>query len=254
MAAPHVAGIAALMLQYNPSLTSTEIRSVIVGGAALDGFTGLIEESNGSTVWGWGKADARTATTLYRVVSTLELLPSEYTVSLTLDSVPFCPLRGGEVLTMRFASGTVHTFQVADQIIVANATRYVVTNYQKVFSANGIFGPTVRTQYLLSLESPLGYARGEGWYDSGSCASPTVSPHALATSHSRFLGVVFFFDYWLDERGNRFSSGCLLMDSPHSARAVWVPRLVDWWPILLILTIAASGLLLFEFRRRRLQG
>ena len=58
MAAPHVTGTIALMLQKNPFLTSSELKSVLINTAALDIHTG-------GEFWnrhrGFGKLDALAA-------------------------------------------------------------------------------------------------------------------------------------------------------------------------------------------------
>jgi subtilisin family serine protease len=51
MAAPHVAGTAALLLSINPQLTAEELRSVLTQTAMHDGFTGTAPGNR----WGWGK-------------------------------------------------------------------------------------------------------------------------------------------------------------------------------------------------------
>ncbi|MCX7878498.1 MAG: S8 family serine peptidase [Ignavibacteria bacterium] len=56
-AAPHVVGAAALMLQYNPQLTHSEIRNIIITSAKKDKFTGNVPNSD----WGWGKLDIENA-------------------------------------------------------------------------------------------------------------------------------------------------------------------------------------------------
>jgi len=50
-ATPHVAGAAALLKQWDPSLTSGEMRALLRGGARLDSFTG----SSPNDTWGAGK-------------------------------------------------------------------------------------------------------------------------------------------------------------------------------------------------------
>lgn len=52
-AAPHVVGTAALLLQYNPALTHTQIRNIILNSAKQDNFTGSVPNSS----WGYGKLD-----------------------------------------------------------------------------------------------------------------------------------------------------------------------------------------------------
>ncbi|MGH2575639.1 MAG: S8 family serine peptidase, partial [Ignavibacteria bacterium] len=56
-AAPHVAGTAALMLQYNPNLTHAQIREIILKTALSDNFTGTVPNSE----WGYGKLNIEAA-------------------------------------------------------------------------------------------------------------------------------------------------------------------------------------------------
>ena len=134
MATPHIAGVAALMLQYRPELTPQEVRLLLVEGTNLDGFTGFIDVSVGSNDWGWGKADARTATSLFRVASIVESLPPTFAVDLAVDGHALESLRGGEVQTLRFPLGSQHSFQVTGETFTANTTRYVVAQYGAAFS------------------------------------------------------------------------------------------------------------------------
>jgi len=249
MAAPHLAGVVALMLQYKPQLTSREIRSILTEGTNLDDFTEFIDESKGSNEWGWGKADARTATSLFRVSSVLPSLPSAFGVNILVDGEPHGLLNGEDVLTLRFLSGGVHSFQVAGQTFTANATRYVVIEDHAIFSSNGVFKPNVRVQYLLSLESSLGNTDGEGWYDAGTYANFAVNPQEMSKGFSQLLGVTFFLDHWVDEHGNQPSSGSIRMDSPHTLRASWSARLTDFRPALLLATLVIALIVVLELRR-----
>jgi subtilisin family serine protease len=53
MAAPHVAGVAALLLQGKPSLTSDQLKNAITSSARRDALTGPVNPQ-----WGYGKMDA----------------------------------------------------------------------------------------------------------------------------------------------------------------------------------------------------
>jgi subtilisin family serine protease len=251
MAAPHIAGVAALMLQYRPELTSQEVRSLLVQGTNLDGFTGFIDASAGSNEWGWGKADARTATSLFRVSSIVESLPPTFAVDLAIDGQPLEALQGGKVQTLRFASGSEHSFQVTGETFNANTTRYVVPQYEATFSSSGAFKPMVRVQYLLSLESQFGVTEGAGWYDRGSYANFAVRPTEISKGFPQLLGVGFFFDHWIDDHGNRVASGSLRMDSSHALRASWDIRLVDLRPVLVLVILIVMALLAVKSRRRK---
>ncbi|MCX7726752.1 MAG: S8 family peptidase, partial [Chitinispirillaceae bacterium] len=59
MAAPVVAGIVALMLQANPSLTPEEVKNIFAKTAIKDSFTGPLVEP--SYKWGYGKVNAEGA-------------------------------------------------------------------------------------------------------------------------------------------------------------------------------------------------
>jgi len=56
-AAPHVVGAAALLLQYEPTLTHEQIRSILLNTAVQDKFTGPVPNSE----WGYGKLDIEAA-------------------------------------------------------------------------------------------------------------------------------------------------------------------------------------------------
>ena len=53
-AAPIVTGTIALMLQMNPKLNSTAVKSVLQSSARADAFTGAVPNN----IWGYGKLDA----------------------------------------------------------------------------------------------------------------------------------------------------------------------------------------------------
>ncbi len=57
MAAPHVTGAIALMLQRDPDLTQAQIRDHLVDSARADTFTGTVPNNT----WGHGKLDAKGA-------------------------------------------------------------------------------------------------------------------------------------------------------------------------------------------------
>lgn len=74
MAAPHVTGAIALLLQRDPTATAAEIKSYIVSTARTDSFTGAVP----NTRWGAGKLDAQSAasaTPMCTDISTARIQP-----------------------------------------------------------------------------------------------------------------------------------------------------------------------------------
>ena len=106
MAAPHVAGIIALMLQYSPSLSAMQIASFLRETAREDSFTGLLP-SGGSEIWGSGKADARTATGFYRFSILSSGLPSSVVFRVNIDNIE-TNLVGGSWFDKYFLKGSIH--------------------------------------------------------------------------------------------------------------------------------------------------
>lgn len=58
MAAPHVTGAAALILQVSPTMTHTGVKNLLIGSVIIDADTGSIIPNPD---WGWGKLDIQDA-------------------------------------------------------------------------------------------------------------------------------------------------------------------------------------------------
>lgn len=89
MAAPHVAGLVALMLEAKPNLTSAQIRSAINTTARKDAFTGA--NATATAQWGSGKVDAQAALqTVLSVQKESENVPLDFVLQQNYPN-PFNP-------------------------------------------------------------------------------------------------------------------------------------------------------------------
>ncbi|MBS1775219.1 MAG: S8 family peptidase [Bacteroidetes bacterium] len=85
MSSPAAAGIVALMLEANPTLTPAQIKSILQQTALLDNRTGAIT-APGSTIWGWGKINALAA--VKRAVSMTDVSTLSKSNAITLFPNP----------------------------------------------------------------------------------------------------------------------------------------------------------------------
>jgi subtilisin family serine protease len=135
MAAPHVAGTIALMLQYSPNLDAIEVPRIIRETARQDSYTGVL--LSGSPIWGFGKIDARTATGLIRLTLTINGLPVGIKVPFHVDD------RELEVivnswLDLYFPQGTTHMIAAARLLNAGEEMQYRLANAKLIVGTKTI--------------------------------------------------------------------------------------------------------------------
>jgi subtilisin family serine protease len=87
MAAPHLAGVAALLLQAKPTLTSEQLKNAIASSARRDAFTSPLVNSR----WGYGKVDAAAAMgTVLSVRKISDAMPASFSLEQNYPN-PFNP-------------------------------------------------------------------------------------------------------------------------------------------------------------------
>ena len=166
MSAPHVAGIIALMLQYDPTISALQIPLVLRQSAREDPFTGLLP-AGGSLTWGFGKADARSATGFFRLSIVSLTLPSSAIVRVSVDHDERI-LRGHSWFDVYFLKGTVHRISIGNEMLAGANVRYLLLgNTNFTVSGNSIDVLKYRVQYYLEVTSNYGVIEGSGWYDAG---------------------------------------------------------------------------------------
>jgi subtilisin family serine protease len=89
MAAPHVAGVVALMLEKNGSLTQQEVRDCLMNNARSDIFTGAVPNNS----WGAGKVDALAAVTCVQASTPVKFFDDGTTAVKVLDDGGGTPIK-----------------------------------------------------------------------------------------------------------------------------------------------------------------
>jgi len=217
-AAPHVAGVIALMLQVNPYLTPNEVRRILTENARLDRFTGEIDKQIGSPLCGWGKIWAlpstRNAHNMYSVRLEFPSIGSNEVVELVLDNQRLYTfaLNESRVFILEFERDGNHTVSVTPIVQVGPAVRYVTTDTPWTFSSGGIRRFEYKAQYYLRVETPYGYATGTGWYYANSTVIVSVIPTEVAGY--RFAG-------WSGSESSDSPTIQVIMNSSKNIVAEW---------------------------------
>jgi subtilisin family serine protease len=148
MAAPHVAGTIALMLQYDPGLPAIDIPHILRETARLDAFTGLL--LRGSGTWGFGKIDARTATGLTRQTIVIYGVPATVGVPLSVNGSRIAIVRGGSWTDFYFPKGGKFVVSFDRQVQATSDTSYELLNENITSTANPVFTLHYRLTPIIS--------------------------------------------------------------------------------------------------------
>jgi len=216
MATPHVAGVIALMLQYDSHLQATDIPGILRQNARLDANTGAL--TNGSPVWGFGKIDARTATGFFRLTLVTSGIPSSITVQ--VDGKDNVEPSGGSWIDLYFLKGGTHTVSLDTLIQGEPGTRYGLENGGFVVSANSLKMLNYTVQYLLVVNSRFGPALGGGWYNANSTVMVGAPDSVPAGGALGYLGVAYTLASWVGEDG-RVVTNPVVMNAPRNVTAVY---------------------------------
>jgi hypothetical protein len=110
------------------------------------------------------------------------------------------------------------------------------------------------TQYLLTVNSPLGSPQGSGWYDDGSSATFSVASPVSVEGLMGMLGGKYTFDHWRGDSTATTAAVSVTMDGPKTVNAEW--RTDNTMPYAMIgalvgiIVIIALALVLVMRRRK----
>jgi len=249
MATPHVAGVVALMLQYEPDLVATGIPDALRETARMDSKTGLL--SSGSPTWGFGKVDARTATALFRLTLVPNGIPQNVNIPVQIDGREAVSITGDSWNNLYFQRGTTHTVTLNSELLIGTGRRYELGAVQIQVSATSLKVLNYTVQYLLTVNSKYDSTTGSGWYEENATATFHAPRNAMAPGLLGYLGVEYTLTHWVTEDG-KIISNSVVMDGPKTVTAVYEPT-YSILAIILAITSAAVVVLLvvLVLRRRR---
>ena len=253
MAAPHVTGVIALMLQYDPSLIATDVPAILRQTARLDANTGLLVE--GSATWGFGKLDARTATGFYR----LTVFAPETALPLAANT------------TQRFLSATNATFTLANDgwfsyYFPKRSTIFVTpvqstqgtqnTKYDLDMNGFSVKGNSLRAlnysiDYLLTINSAYGPTSGGGWHEVNSTVTLTAPERVGVPGPLGFLGAQYTLAYWVNSNSSTIPS-TVVIDGPKTVAPVYVLTFTDERLVAIIIGAVVLSLLAMAIARKKL--
>jgi len=245
MAAPHVAGVIALMLQLFPDASFDQIYNALTYSARWEDFMG----ERPSNEWGWGKLDART---VYKLRVEVLGPPENLSAEILVDGVRF-NISSKSPLTMLFLNSSVHRLVAQREIPISGSSMYrletdnefIVNRSANVVLRYGIW-------HYLDVKSPFGGTRGSGWYREGEEAWFSAPRSITPPICELLFKPVLRLNYWITEDGRRLHHPRILMDRPYTVTAVYTP---DYGIMIFSWLIIAAGLSAITIiLRRRYRG
>jgi len=257
MAAPHVAGMVALVLQYNRHLGPNQAKSILQLTGKRDKNTREIDPVKGSMVWGYGKADAKLAVPrssgMYSIRVSVKGLPASMSTKVLVDSVERGSVAGDAWMIFEFEDQATHTVSVERIVNLSDTTRYVASQDTLKFKSGALHTFLYTTQHYVEVVSRQGNPRGSGWYDAGSKATVSVESRVLAEATNLTpiyrKTTYYLFDGWTVEPLGSVSpnpalgAGTILVDGPKIATAQWrveTTTELDWAVIIVLVDLAAA--------------
>jgi len=257
MAAPHVAGMMALVLQYNQHLGPSQAKSILRLTGRCDKNTGEIDPTKGSVVWGSGKVDAKYAVPrslgMYSIRVSVKGIPASMSTKVLIDGVEKGSIAGDASGIFEFEDQVTHTISVDRIINASDTTRYAVSQDTLKFSSGVMHTFLYVVQHYVRVASRHGSPRGSGWYDAGSKATVSIEMRVLDDVSNVMLAykrtTYLVFDRWIVEPSGSVSAestlgvGTIIVDSPKVITAQWRVEIttdIDWAVVIILVCIVGA--------------
>ncbi|MCJ7516028.1 MAG: hypothetical protein MUO89_08740, partial [Dehalococcoidia bacterium] len=177
---------------------------------------------------------------LSKVIFHSEAESASNTAVLSADGKSYLP----EAIPSSFSwlSGTTHRFDIPQQVDTGNGTRLVFSSwndgdksYSRVISHGGEYTAEYRIQYKLTVESPYGSPRGNGWYDSGSKAAFSINPNEGWLIRRIFTG-------WSGDFTGQEAASAVTIDKAKTIKANWQNDYLRLYLLITGLIIVVAGM------------
>jgi len=165
MAAPHITGVVALILQCNPHASSSSVREILRITARQDSHTGQIH-MNGSYIWGFGKPDAKRAVTIcayrYPIKFFLAGITSPISTTVVIDDTPRVLTSGGAPATLELGVGSRLMISV-ERVVIGESSRFMLLFKRKseyvfdrwIIEPQGYLTASPKESISLVVEGPM---------------------------------------------------------------------------------------------------
>jgi len=212
---------------------------------------------------GWTETYSSTA----QITQTNLVFPVSVTVGaeptdagLTIDGAVYA---GGQLPKIfMWTPSSLHELQVNATLQIAPGVRYVFMQWSDGYNDTSRtvtvsqavnYTATFKTQYELKVVSDFGNPAGEGWYDSGSSATLSVTSPVPTNDFMGALGGKYVFDHWSGDATDITPTASVTMDKPRTATAEWRTDYTMPYNIIgaILATIAIVAALLTRRRREK---
>ena len=174
------------------------------------------------------------------------------TTVLTVDGKSYLP---GELpASLTWLSGTANRFDIPIQVSTEEGTKLVFTSWNdgdksvtRTISQGGEYKVNYNTQYKLTIESPYGSTKREGWYNSGSEAIVSITSTEGKLIQHIFTG-------WSGDLAGRQTTASVTMDKPKTIKANWETDYLRLYLLiagLIALTVIAATAMVYARRKKK---
>jgi len=148
-------------------------------------------------------------------------------------------------------SGTTHHFGIPVQIETGDGTRLVFTSWNdgdvsssRSISRGGEYTANYKTQNELTVESLYGSPRGNGWYDSGSKATVSITARDGKIIQHTFTG-------WSGDYTGQEANVSLTVDGPKTVKANWQTNYLRFYSLIIVPVIVVAGTMAAIIMRKK---